>query len=1470
MSQLYVQNQKKTSTSSNVCLSTHFGQKSNYLLPVLSLALQGKSGTKVTFNAVLDTGSSRSYINPRVSTMLAINSSDTTNVVYEVRTFLGTGTKKLGETCLKVYLPSGRYVALPLFVDSTFKLDLEVRGLQQLKQNLKDLNFTLGADYPTNSDKFQIDGLIGVDILQFIQFSSVPCMHGQALLIDKQLIPFGNSEHFLYHGQVGGYDKSPHIENNYSTILSSIKCSDHFVNTCLEPKAHYEDGLAPFFDHSSVERNIERMVNCDSLATNESLELSAYDKEKIQQFESSIEVKDQIFVELVWKDNVSDVPSNYEVALKVMERVYNKLERTGNLEKYNQVFFDQLDKDVIEEFDCAPGDFHKYIWLPHRPVIKEEAQSTFKIRPVFNCSLKTRKDKPSLNETSYAGVNIMQNMLHLLLLFRTNSKVLLGDLEKAFLQIRLKLLKDKNKFCFFVKHKDRIRCFRYNTLLFGYVCSPFILNYVIKHIAGLYPADECSRMMQSKFFVDNLAITSNNSEKLTELYRECASRLEKVHFNLQSCNTNCAELKQAMIRDGRYIKHGCSVDKVLGYKFDAAADSLQLSEVKLDESADTKRKIFSQSAKIFDPISFCAPVYIRSKLLLSHLWVEGEKSPNHWDIVVSPETKETWSQICRDLEQLSTLKFGRQACSSDEEMDLFIFCDASQKAYGYVVYSVQGGKSNFIFAKAKVAPKKKRSLPQLELLGSKLSMEGLFTLLECYKNVKNVFLGVDAQVVLAWLTSPISTKNVYTSNRIKDTLKFIADIKQKHNIQVQLKYVPTAHNPADLLTRGLSFKNFQDNLDFWLQGPEFIRGGHISWPSADLRCLSDASRTIVCSTTIRGPGLKPPLISFEKFSKLPKLLISISYVVKFLAMKGVLKEEMMMRLWSTVEPIEIAKLHLLFRMQEESFPAELKFLRGAREKLVPDRVRDLNLFLDNKGFLRSEGRMENVSSFSQDLIHPIVLGKGHPLTVLIIKNSHAKIQHLAVQPTLNRVRWEGFRLIHPFNAVKSVLKNCFICKRMNALAFNYPKMTDLPAHRVNLIRPFAHTGVDYTGHVIVREGEVDHKYYLLIFSCLNVRACHIELLPDMSAEQFVLALVRFCNQYGIPDIVYSDNAATFSAGVLKLGRVLNSQIFKENFGATTIRHICIPLGAPWVGSCWERTIKTIKDCLKKTIGRLKLDYFKFSTVLSDIQHAVNCRPLTYRCADNNSLEVITPINFLNPYGNNSLLVKSPSAVYPRSKTNKDLAKSLELRDNLLERFNVIWHKEYLLSLRDSFKNLRQENFTDKIDVGNIVLVRNIQPEFVKRRHYWSLARVLGVIRGHDGKIRSATVLKGTSDYLRRKREPEVHPVSHLYPLELSLTHDHRTPLPDDERLPEGVNPELEFRNYEESSEEPLLEEPEFEGFETVAPNVDVIEDPESECDTTPPDQNNPVISENLSSNVRFSRRGRLIIPKRGNEDYIRY
>ena len=252
----------------NVCLSTNIGQKSNFLLPILSITFKGRSGRVATFNALVDTGSCRSYINPRVADLLGVGLSSVNQVHFDVSTFLGCGEKKLGETCLVSYLPSGRYLNVSMYVDPTFNLNLEVRGLQQLITNLQKLNYNLGADFTNNSDKIPIDGLLGNDIIQFIKFDTIPCMNGQAFLVSDKIVPFGNSAHFLYPSQMVGHAVNDHVENNYSTILSNVKCADHIVNNCLEPKVFYEDGLAPLFDDSAVERNIEKIVNCDALATN--------------------------------------------------------------------------------------------------------------------------------------------------------------------------------------------------------------------------------------------------------------------------------------------------------------------------------------------------------------------------------------------------------------------------------------------------------------------------------------------------------------------------------------------------------------------------------------------------------------------------------------------------------------------------------------------------------------------------------------------------------------------------------------------------------------------------------------------------------------------------------------------------------------------------------------------------------------------------------------------------------------------------------------------------------------------------------------------------------------------------------------------------------------------------------------------------------------------------------------------------
>ena len=78
-----------------------------------------------------------------------------------------------------------------------------------------------------------------------------------------------------------------------------------------------------------------------------------------------------------------------------------------------------------------------------------------------------------------------------------------------------------------------------------------------------------------------------------------------------------------------------------------------------------------------------------------------------------------------------------------------------------------------------------------------------------------------------------------------------------------------------------------------------------------------------------------------------------------------------------------------------------------------------------------------------------------------------------------------------------------------------------------MIRPFCHVGVDYTSDIYVKESGQEKKYNILLFTCLNVHACHIELIPEVSTNHFVMALVCIFNEYGIPNTIYSNDAKSF-------------------------------------------------------------------------------------------------------------------------------------------------------------------------------------------------------------------------------------------------------------------------------------------------------------------------------------------------------
>ena len=144
---------------------------------------------------------------------------------------------------------------------------------------------------------------------------------------------------------------------------------------------------------------------------------------------------------LIWKDNHSPLKNNKSNSLGRLSNFVKTLTHRNQLERYDNIIQDQIKEGIVEKIDevceqeIAGGE--KVFYLSHRPVIRESAETT-KLRIVYDASSKPTKNSASLNDCLETGPPYQNSVGDILVRSRFKPILLCGDVEKSFLQIKIR------------------------------------------------------------------------------------------------------------------------------------------------------------------------------------------------------------------------------------------------------------------------------------------------------------------------------------------------------------------------------------------------------------------------------------------------------------------------------------------------------------------------------------------------------------------------------------------------------------------------------------------------------------------------------------------------------------------------------------------------------------------------------------------------------------------------------------------------------------------------------------------------------------------------------------------------------------------------------------------------------------------------------------------------------------------------
>ncbi|XP_060600228.1 uncharacterized protein LOC132753737 [Ruditapes philippinarum] len=355
--------------------------------------------------------------------------------------------------------------------------------------------------------------------------------------------------------------------------------------------------------------------------------------------------------------------------------------------------------------------------------------------------------------------------------------------------------------------------------------------------------------------------------------------------------------------------------------------------------------------------------------------------------------------------------------------------------------------------------------------------------------LEHLILLTDSQCVLQWLSLEKSLP-VFIKNRVKEINSYS---------DITCSFVKSTDNIADVASRGSTLVDLCKNQIYW-HGSKMLQKIVIGLQEKSLcyiseedyefnerknECQREDIQTLFdveisdepkedanisesdyltedCLLTENNKEEKTPFgIDVNKFSSISKLIRVTAWCNRFIRNAGSRSNRSHTL---SIDEINEAEQLLLKQIQRNHFADVFQSIQDERPNNL---VKQLDLFVDESEMIRCGGRLQH-ANLCEAARRPILLPRKDKFTILLIERMYNKILHSGVSQTLSETR-QRFWIPRGRATIRSVLKSCRVCRRVEGGPYKLPSMAPLPRERVTETTPFSSVGLDYLGPLYIKE-----------------------------------------------------------------------------------------------------------------------------------------------------------------------------------------------------------------------------------------------------------------------------------------------------------------------------------------------------------------------------------------------------------------